>query len=715
MTQQAQPFVPGTYEGESSGKLGAVKVQVTVDEQSITDLKVIENNENPIYAATAVEFLPAKIIETQSLKVDVVSGATLISRGIIAATADALKAAGGSAKTLEPREAPEVEQHMTPGTYSAEAMGHWPPNSIDGVRFGATPNPELIKVEVTVDETSIKKVDVVRCTDSKEFATPVLERVPKAIVDEQSIFVDVVTGATATSAAIIKATADCLEQAGADMTGFLKTKPRKTDEMDVECDVCIVGGGHAGTMAALIAVEAGLDVLVLDKAGRIGGRGFCPSGVSAAGAQVEKDAGIELTPDDMYKQLYSQSMGKANNLLVRAIVEDSGEMIDFLVDHGFDVKPPKPGVKWDEQFMCEHGRGQEKIDHLYEDYICKLGGRVMLETRATDLVKEDGRIVGVEAVQQCGTKVHVKCKAAVVGTGGFGGSPELLRRFCYSDAFYDRGLSTICSGDGILMCERAGAQLGPEIMPHMQEYAASQKCNFTANLIKYITYAGFMDVNSEGKRFMDESLNTSDPMGYGCAALRVQGAYYLILDQEKIDILQEKGIDGYYDGKTASFFDTSIAARALVPLPPLKEQLADAMAAGEAWEGDTPEELAKAVGFADPSIFVKTVERYNELCAKGVDEDFGKVPQMMTPYSGKMYAIRIVIPIMGTLGGVKVNERLEALDTSEKAIPGLYVCGQEGSGFYTYPYYSTRCATTTYAYCSGRIAGKSAVEYVNSL
>lgn len=64
---------------------------------------------------------------------------------------------------------------------------------------------------------------------------------------------------------------------------------------------------------------------------------------------------------------------------------------------------------------------------------------------------------------------------------------------------------------------------------------------------------------------------------------------------------------------------------------------------------------------------------------------------------------------------MKVNERLEALDKKDNAIPGLYVVGQEGSGFYTYPYYSTGCITTTYAYCSGRIAGKNAAEYVASI
>ena len=88
----------------------------------------------------------------------------------------------------------------------------------------------------------------------------------------------------------------------------------------------------------------------------------------------------------------------------------------------------------------------------------------------------------------------------------------------------------------------------------------------------------------------------------------------------------------------------------------------------------------------------------------------------MNGYSGILYAVRMAIPIMGTLGGVKVNERLEALDVNESPIPGPYVSGQEGSGFYSYPYYATKCSTSTYAYTSGRLAGLlNAAAYVETV
>lgn len=703
-------FAPGTYRGVGMGKYGPIEVEVDVGRGSLEAVRVISHREDEHRAWTALRYLPLKMVEAQRAAVDVVSGATFTSRGLIEAVERALAAAGGSADCLRaPGRGGAVPQAMSPGAYTASAQGKWAPGTVDGARFGAAAEPALVKVQVTVDESRIKDVRLLECTDNDHFVQPVIERVLPSIVEQQSVLVDAVTGATCTSAAVLKATAVCLEEAGADMRGFVSTRPRSAAEEFVSCDVCVVGGGHAGTMAALVALEAGADVLILEKAGRVGGRGFCPSGVSAAGAAVEREAGILLTADDLCRQLYEQTGGRANNLLMRAIAEDSGPMVDWLAAHGIPATPPRPDARDDEAFMCDLGRGQEKFRRLYDDFIVPLGGRIMTETRATGLHVEDGAVTGVEAVRQDGTRVRVSCGAVVVATGGFGGNPAMLRRLCHSSNFYDRGITTQCSGEGILMCERVGAQLGPEIMPHMQEYLANPVCNFTDNPIKYITYGGFLTVNQEGKRFMNECLNVEDAMGSGCASLRVQGgAYYYLISQDQVDAIRERGVGGYFDGRLDEHLSHSVASRALVPIPNLQDSLDDAVAKGQAWRGESAEELAALVGFPDPMVFVETLARYNELCRRGEDEDFGKVAALMNEHRMPLYAVRSVIPIMGTLGGVKVNERLEALGLDDAPIPGLYVAGQEGSGFYTYPYYSTRCITTTYAYCSGRLAGRNA-------
>lgn len=87
-------MVPGTYTGTAAGASGDVSVSVTVDEASILDIEVGENNETAYLMRAATEAVPARILEAQSLDVDTVTGATFASRAIVEAVASCLEQAG---------------------------------------------------------------------------------------------------------------------------------------------------------------------------------------------------------------------------------------------------------------------------------------------------------------------------------------------------------------------------------------------------------------------------------------------------------------------------------------------------------------------------------------------------------------------------------------------------------------------------------------------
>jgi fumarate reductase flavoprotein subunit len=70
--------------------------------------------------------------------------------------------------------------------------------------------------------------------------------------------------------------------------------------------------------------------------------------------------------------------------------------------------------------------------------------------------------------------------------------------------------------------------------------------------------------------------------------------------------------------------------------------------------------------------------------------------------------VRMEPAIFGTLGGIRVNEKIQALNKDLRPVPNLYVAGQDGGGFYGYPYYEIPGSTQGYAYNSGRIAGENA-------
>ena len=96
-------MTPGTYEGVGTGNNGEVKVSVTVDAQRVTDIQVTAHQETPGLSDPAIEQIPARIIEHQSLAVDAISGASNTSKAIVAGVEQALTLAGANAQEWKDR------------------------------------------------------------------------------------------------------------------------------------------------------------------------------------------------------------------------------------------------------------------------------------------------------------------------------------------------------------------------------------------------------------------------------------------------------------------------------------------------------------------------------------------------------------------------------------------------------------------------------------
>mgnify|MGYP000832037459 CR=1 FL=1 len=128
------------------------------------------------------------------------------------------------------------------------------------------------------------------------------------------------------------------------------------------------------------------------------------------------------------------------------------------------------------------------------------------------------------------------------------------------------------------------------------------------------------------------------------------------------------------------------------------------------------EGLAKKMG-CDPATLQATYDRYCELVERGVDEDFGKPAEFLKfkVEKGPFYAARAKVVSLSTLGGVRVNDRFEALNSELKPIHGLYAVGNNANGFYSAPSYPPyQGLALGFAWNSGRIAGKEAAEYVKT-
>lgn len=196
--------------------------------------------------------------------------------------------------------------------------------------------------------------------------------------------------------------------------------------------------------------------------------------------------------------------------------------------------------------------------------------------------------------------------------------------------------------------------------------------------------------------------------------------WYTIYGSDYLDELCEKGFagdPGTYKSSTKVYGQGGYPnAR---PIPQVYEVLERAIEKGYVWKADTLEELAEKIGvLAD--VFTAEVEKYKGFCAGGVDEDFGKKDSLLSDriQYGPYYAIKCVPTPYATLAALDIDTNINVLKTDGSVMNGLYACGNDSGGVL----YSERDAYAQYggvalgwAFTSGRLAGINAANYLETL
>ena len=99
--EEGLSFTAGTYEGKGSGMFGEVVMSVTFSDTAITNIETVSSSETYKVTREAFNVVPQRILDAQSLAVDVVSSATFASRAILTAVEDACAQAGGNVELLK--------------------------------------------------------------------------------------------------------------------------------------------------------------------------------------------------------------------------------------------------------------------------------------------------------------------------------------------------------------------------------------------------------------------------------------------------------------------------------------------------------------------------------------------------------------------------------------------------------------------------------------
>jgi fumarate reductase flavoprotein subunit len=134
----------------------------------------------------------------------------------------------------------------------------------------------------------------------------------------------------------------------------------------------------------------------------------------------------------------------------------------------------------------------------------------------------------------------------------------------------------------------------------------------------------------------------------------------------------------------------------------------------EVFAANSVEELAVKIE-VPPKVLTATVDEYNAFCRQGHDDLFAKDSKFLRPLIQQpFYAVRCRTVFLGTLGGIKINAKMEVVDKKERVIPGLYAVGFDVAGMWGdgYAIKGSTGASAGFATNSGRIAGKNILAYI---
>jgi len=474
---------------------------------------------------------------------------------------------------------------------------------------------------------------------------------------------------------------------------------KKSNAERLSADLVTIGCGGAGLSAAVTVAEAGGRAVVLEKLGAVGGATNYAEGIFAVESSLQRSQGIHVSRDEVFKQHMEAGNWRANPKLVRAIMDKSASTVDWLRDMGvrfvgaMEYFPGGPKA-----WHVVEGIGASIVKALHKR-ATDLGVDIRLKTPATRLVMRKGEVVGVVAEGEDGRRLEIASKAVLIADGGFANNKEMLAAYTTAGPNVIPFLETGKTGDGVRMAWKAGAaHEGEDVLMRAQPVLRTVK---SLTPIAAVLSLPYLWINRRGERFCDEGIIEQWPFPGHALANQIDQLMFHVFDEETKRYVRDHGLDW--------------GLGTMIPpgttIPDIDARLQKVIDDGEAFVAGSIEELAVQIG-VDPAALKATVDDYNRCCDQKYDDVFIKNPKYLRPIrTPKFYAMRGYPSCMSTLGGIKINHKMEVINTRGDVIPGLFAAGNCAGGFYGGHYHLvTTGGASAFALNGGRLTGDSVVQ-----
>ena len=455
------------------------------------------------------------------------------------------------------------------------------------------------------------------------------------------------------------------------------------EKFETQVPLVIVGAGAAGLCAGLAAKEAGIDAVVMERDDVPSGSTALSAGlIPAAGTRFQRDKGIADSPDLFAADIQRKAKGEADRAVVETVATGAAPLVEWLSDrYGLPFEVVDNFNYPGHSAMRMHGlpsrTGRELIDRLRG--AAEANDIIILAKRTAQRLFADSesRICGVEVARRDGSCERIGCETIILACNGFGGNPELVRRYIpdMAGALYFGHAGN--QGDAVIWGDALGAQLS-----HLGGYQGHGSVATPHNIL--ITWAtimqGGIQVNGEGRRFCDETHGYSEQ---AAEVLRQPGGFAWTVFDERI-----AGVARQFDD-----FRKAESAGAILTAGSL-ESLANAMrvpAATFAAEWNDVEKLKSSGG----------QDRYGR--------NFSAEQACKPPF----HAVRVTGALFHTQGGLAIDSKGRVKRKDGRSFPNLFAAGGAAagvSGSTAAGYLSGNGLLT--ATVLGRLTGESAAEQI---